>query len=355
MTANENSSSAHGDRRPEVEGILAELQSLLDDYKPWAHRRLFARLDGEMIRTALSHVEMACELSKPESERDERYRGSALDSSRAALLAPKKSVDKEFEVARLKSNLEMAIHNLGRNDAFVMAALGGKPAVRVANELAKTRIDDAEFRRSLVEGDPAKTLESNDPILRLARDVADIRRDLLDRRASFEADRARLYERLGELRRIVMGRHGAPDANFTLRLSFGEVKGYELGTTDVPYTTSVWGLYERHNTMRGQFPYDLPPAWAKAKRKIDLDTEFNFVCTADIIGGNSGSPVFNRKAEVVGLIFDGNIQSLGNKFVFDDRVARSVSVHSNILVESLRSVYGAHTLADELVGSRLLK
>jgi hypothetical protein len=145
-----------------------------------------------------------------------------------------------------------------------------------------------------------------------------------------------------------------PDATFTLRLAFGTVKGYEQDGREVPPYTTIGGAFDHAKAHHDEPPYKLPPSWVKARDegKLKLDTPFNFVSTADIIGGNSGSPVVNRAGEVVGLIFDGNIQSLVLDFGFDDKQARAVSVDSRAIAEALRSVYKADDLLKELTGKR---
>src|SRR5690606_30302220 len=129
-----------------------------------------------------------------------------------------------------------------------------------------------------------------------------------------------------------------PDATFTLRLAFGEAKGYEESGRQIPFQTTFAGLYERASARKFQPPFDLPARWLDRKEALDLDTPYNFVCTADIIGGNSGSPVLNRKGEFVGIIFDGNIYSLVLDFIYTDEKARAVSVHSRSIVEALRKI-----------------
>lgn len=141
-----------------------------------------------------------------------------------------------------------------------------------------------------------------------------------------------------------------PDATFTLRLSYGTVKEYSAGTTRVPPKTTFNGLYERNAAFDNESPFDLPQRWLDAKSKIKLNTPINFICTADIIGGNSGSPILNRNAELVGLVFDGNIESLPGNYWFDERVNRCVAVHSAGMIEAIQAVYGEAALAKELLG-----
>jgi hypothetical protein len=143
-----------------------------------------------------------------------------------------------------------------------------------------------------------------------------------------------------------------PDATFTLRLSYGQVKGYQENGKAIPFDTQMGGAYEHAAEHGGQPPYNLPESWMKSKDKLDLKTPYNFVSTADIIGGNSGSPTVNKKGEVVGIIFDGNIESLPWNFAFSDVQGRAVSVDSRGIQEALRKIYGASALADELMGTK---
>lgn len=155
---------------------------------------------------------------------------------------------------------------------------------------------------------------------------------------------------INQARFDVYGKSMYPDATFTLRLAFGTVKGYEAGTTMVPPKTTFHGLFERNAAFDNQAPFDLPQRWLDAKSKLNLNTPINFVCTADIIGGNSGSPILNRNAEIVGLVFDGNIESLPGNYWFDERVNRCVGVHSAGMLEAIDKVYGEPGLVKELRG-----
>jgi hypothetical protein len=192
---------------------------------------------------------------------------------------------------------------------------------------------------------------SKDPVLELARAVdADARAARKRFETEVEGPLKKQLELLARARFEVFGTSQYPDATFTLRLSYGQVKGYaEAGRTVVPFTT-LGGAFERHT---GSEPFALPRSWLEARGKLNLDTQFNLATTNDIIGGNSGSPLVNQKLEVVGLVFDGNIQSLGGDYGFDPQVNRAVSVSAQAILEALEKIYGAQRVVDELTGKKL--
>jgi peptidase S46-like protein len=165
-----------------------------------------------------------------------------------------------------------------------------------------------------------------------------------------QSEQERAGEQLGKARFAVFGKNAYPDATFTLRLSYGQVKGYPMNGTMAPYKTTFYGLYERSASFDNKEPFDLPKRYIDGKEKLDLTTPFNFVSTNDITGGNSGSPVVNRNGDIVGLIFDGNIESIVGDFVYDSYQNRSVAVHAGAMTESLKKLYGAQALVDELMG-----
>src|SRR5262249_18708847 len=193
----------------------------------------------------------------------------------------------------------------------------------------------------------------DDPLVKLAALVdkeSRAVRKVMD--TQVEEVKRQAYDQIAQVKFAVEGTDTYPDATFTLRLSYGTVKGDEEDGKKVPFEPTFGGLYEKAKEKNDKPPFDLPPGWVERKGKLKLNTPFNFVCTPDIIGGNSGSPVINRKAEVVGLIFDGNIQSLVWDFVYTEEQGRAVAVHSQGIVEGLRAGYDADALADELVGAR---
>jgi Peptidase S46 len=192
---------------------------------------------------------------------------------------------------------------------------------------------------------------STDPLVVLAR-VADgfsrKNQKMLDDRVTSVATEA--GEKIGRARFAVYGHSVYPDATFTLRLSYGQVKGYRMNGTIAPYKTTLFGLYERAQSFDLKPPFGLPSRYLDKRTSLDLTTPMNFVTTNDIIGGNSGSPVVNREGEFVGIIFDGNIESLVGRFVYSEESNRAVAVHSAVIIEALRKLYDAGSLADELLG-----
>jgi hypothetical protein len=236
----------------------------------------------------------------------------------------------------------------------VQKVLQGKTPAEAAKDLiANTKLDDGAVRKQLYEGGQAAIDASNDPLIavmravdpgaRAARKEFDDEVDSVVRRDGTTIAKARFAQ---------SGFTQPPDATFTLRLSYGQVKGYPEDGKAIPFATNLGGAYERAAEHKGQPPYNLPESWNQSKSKLDPKTPFNFVSTADIIGGNSGSPTVNKNGEVVGIIFDGNIQSLPWNFAFSDAQGRAVSVDSRGIQEALRKIYGATALADELMGTK---
>jgi hypothetical protein len=206
------------------------------------------------------------------------------------------------------------------------------------------------LRKKLYQEGQAAVDGAHDPMIELAKLIdpeARAVRKILETQSEIKQQAHSLIEKA---RFAIEGTGNYPDATFTLRLAYGTVKGYEEGGQHIPFQTTLAGLYERSAEHKNQPPFDIPPRWLQRKGKLDLSTPFNFVSTADIIGGNSGSPVINRDGEFVGIIFDGNIESLASDYFYTEEQSRAVSVDARAIVEALRKVYGAGALAAELTG-----
>jgi hypothetical protein len=280
-----------------------------------------------------------------------QYRGEGLGRVRAATLRPQE-LDLEAEKLLLAAQLRMAQRDLTAADPFLAAALGGRsPEVAAEYLINGTKLGSPEERKRLIEGGAAAVAASDDPMVVLARKVNPMATKHALRQVKLTTAVSANVELVGQAIYAAYGETLPPDATFTLRISDGLVKGFPYNGTIAPYKTSFYGLYARNAEFDGKPPFQLPARWEAAKGVVDMAAPFNFTLTADIIGGNSGSPVVNRKGEVVGLIFDGNIESLPNRFIFTDEVARSVAVHTKGITEALGKVYGAGRLVEELQGA----
>jgi len=194
-------------------------------------------------------------------------------------------------------------------------------------------------------------MASTDPLIVIARDVYPMRRALAKRNeVEVETPTLQSGDELERIRFKLYETDAYPDATSSLRLSYGKVGGYDADGVLVPFQTNYAGLYARSFAFDGKPPFDLPARWLERQRDLDLATPLNFVSTLDIIGGNSGSPVVDRNGELVGLVFDGNLEGLGGRYVYTDRKARATSVDGRAIVEALVKVYGASALAAELTG-----
>jgi Peptidase S46 len=291
------------------------------------------------------------ELPKPSGERLREFADARLQSLKFQLLSDE-PIFEDFETLKLADGLQFLAVTLGPDSDLVKKVLAGKsPRERAFELISQTKVRDVEVRKKLFEGGKAAVDAAKDPMIELARLVDPASRALRKRfENEVEEPKRQAYAALAKASFAMNGDKVYPDATFTLRLAFGTVKGYKEDGKDVPAFTTMEGLYKRSAEQGNKGPFELPKRWVEKKSKLDLNTPFNFVCTADIIGGNSGSPVINRDAELVGIIFDGNIESLVLDFIYDDTVARAVSVDSRAIIEALRKVYDANDLADELTG-----
>jgi hypothetical protein len=292
------------------------------------------------------------EKPKPNAERLREFRDSNLKSLENTLFS-KEPIYEDFEMVRLTESLVWLANEFGGDDELVVKVLAGKsPHDRAVDLIKRTKVIDPEVRKKLYEGGKDAVAGAHDPMIELAM-LIDAEARAVRKIVEEESEvKRQAYGQIARAKFAIEGPNSYPDATFTLRLAFGVVKGYEENGKHIPFETTFAGLYERTAEHHNQPPFDLPRRWIEAKSKLDLATPFNFVCTADIIGGNSGSPVVNRKGELVGLIFDGNIQSLVLDFVYTEKQARALAVHSRGIIEAMRKVYDANVLADEMTGKK---
>ena len=327
------------------EKIRAEL------IKPYTVLEGAAGFNCEIFGIARTLVRAAEEKPKKNQERLREFRDSALESMELQLFSEEPIYD-EYEIVKLADGLSFMASILGYKHPIVVSSLAGKsPQQRAAELVLGSKLKDVNERKRIYKEGKKAITESKDPIILLALAVdAESRKIRKRMEIEVEEPKRQAYAEIAKVKFALEGTSTYPDATFTLRLAFGTVKGYEENGKKVPAETYYSGLYERSAEHMNKSPFDLPQRWIDKKGKLDMKVPLNFVCTADIIGGNSGSPVVNKDAEVVGLIFDGNIQSLVLDFAFTEEQGRAVSVHSQGMIEALRKVYEATNVADELEG-----
>ena len=312
-----------------------------------------AGFNSELFDIARTLLRAAEEKPKPNSRRLREFRDSNLESLEFQLFSEAPIYD-NFEKVKLTDGLTFLANELGADNPLVKKVLAGKsPSERAYELVSGTKLKDVKLREKLYKGGKEAVNASHDPMIELARLVdPEARKVRKTIESEVEEVQRQAYAEIAKVKFALEGTSTYPDATFTLRLSFGQVKGYEEDGKHIPFETTFTGLYKRSAEHHNREPFNLPPRWVEKKDRLNLKTPLNFVSTADIIGGNSGSPVINRRAEVVGLIFDGNIQSLALDFAYSDEQARALAVHSSGIVEALRKVYDAGALADELTGPK---
>jgi hypothetical protein len=344
-----------------IEAAQAETDRVLLRYRLLESGQAFNSRFFANARTILRAV---AERAKPNGERLREYRDSNRESLELQLFSAEPLYD-EFEIAKLTDSLTALSMALGADDPLVAAVLAGKsPRERAAQLVGGTSLGrrshpqeaqspPPDRRRELYDGGAAALAASGDTMLALAALVDDDSRAV--RKVVEAADEIK-QQAHADITRARFAREGNalyPDATFTLRLAYGTVKGYEDEGRRIPPITTYAGLFARAAEKANTPPYDLPPRWERLRKELEADaafmaTPFNFVSTADIIGGNSGSPVVNRAGELVGLIFDGNIHSLVLDVTYDDVRSRAVAVDAGGILAALRRVYRADALVAEL-------
>src|SRR6266508_2363737 len=295
-------------------------------------------------------VRRAEENEKPDAQRLPEYTSTRRPALEASLYSTAPIYD-DFEKMKLANSLAFMQSEYGADHPFIKQVLKGKtPEARATELIEGTKLKDVEYRKQVATAGMRMTYSGADPMIAVAQDIDKEARSVRKRYEEevVAVERAN-YAKIAHALFEEQGTKLYPDATFTLRLSYGAVKGYRENGKFVPPFTTLGGLYARSNQFHHAFPYNLPTRWMSRQAAIDPKTPFNFVSTNDIIGGNSGSPTINKNGELVGLIFDGNIESLVGNFEYDESVNRSISVDVRAMLEVLRKVFQANAVADELM------
>lgn len=346
VDANPDWKAAYGDAWDTIAGVEEKV-------KPEIKHQLYRRSGSQLFSLAVTLVQYVAEVKKPDGERLEQFHEAGLESLKYQLLSPA-PIYPDVEKMFMKTSMNLAVEHLGANDEFVQALLQGGDVNKTVDAMVDgTKLADPKVRQALIDGGEAAVAASTDPMIVAARRFDPIwRANYKHIRDSEDSVLVPAEEKLGKARFAVYGKNAYPDATFTLRLSYGTVDGYPYNGTVAPPFTTFYGLYDRSASFSNKVPFNLTGKEAVALSKLDLSTPLDFVCTADIIGGNSGSPVVDRNGDIVGLIFDGDIESLAGDFVYDGTKNRAVAVHTAGMIQALRKIYDAGPLADELEGKK---
>jgi hypothetical protein len=348
-------SQSYGGAWDDVASTLKTLVKIRDEYNLFGigPQRRAQSFNSDLFTIAITLVRLAEETPKPNGERLREYSEAGLDSLKLQLFS-EAPIHEDLEIVKLGDSLGLMAEVMGEKNEIVQKVLAGKsPRDRAAELIHGTTLKDVAVRKRLAEGGSKAIDESKDPMIQLARMIdPETRRIRQTYEQQVDEPLRQAYTKIANARFAVYGSSIYPDATFTLRLAFGEAKGYTEAGEKIPWATTIGGTYEHAAAHNNKDPFELPKIWNDRRSQLNPSTPFNFVSTADIIGGNSGSPVINRQGELVGIIFDGNIQSLILDYIYTDQEARAVAVHSAGILEALRKIYGANRLVAEITGKK---
>jgi len=335
-----------------------QVQKAMAESRKLAQEQMLVNARGsELLGIAIHVLRLPQEAAKPEGKRLPEYAEAALTPLKTRLTQPRPMpFSAELETYLLTEGLKEAQQLLGKEHPFVKAMLaGGTPEAVAKAAVSGSKLQDPLEVKRLLEGGKAALEASQDSMLALARKLDPIQRGLRERSERLVEGPLREHAaRIARARFAVYGKETYPDATFTLRLSYGTVKDYPANGTRMQPFTTLHGLFDRFEGWGGTtFNLDrdtwrLPARWLERKDKLDLRTPYNLITTNDIIGGNSGSPLLDRKGELVGLAFDGNTESHGGRYYYDGRANRTVCVDARAIKEVLAKVFDANNLVDEL-------
>ncbi|MDR2761274.1 MAG: S46 family peptidase, partial [Planctomycetaceae bacterium] len=344
-------------------------------YKEYCYFELGEAFNSQTFRLARQLVRLAQEKEKPNAERLREYRDGNIDSIKRSILNDS-PIYEDVEILKLSDSLSMLYEfthkELIPSSYGVAGGYGGgyggivhnpkkallqrtfeeeqpSPKELAVKLISGSKLRDVAVRQKLLDGGIEAINESDDPMIKFAIKVdSDSRKFRKDYETHFDAPMTKIYTDIAKKRLKEFGNKIYPDATFTLRLSYGIVKGYEESGKYIQPVTNIAGMFKRAESMKFKEPFNPPKSWLENKTKLDPNTGFNLVTTNDIIGGNSGSPLINAKGEVIGLVFDGNIYSLSNNFIYTETQSRCVSVHVDVILESLKKIYNAERLVKEI-------
>jgi hypothetical protein len=332
-------------------GAIEKAERRKDElHKPYWQLEVGWGFWSSLFGYARTLVRAADELAKPNADRLREYTDARLPALKQGLLSTA-PVYKDLEATTLAMSLRQMREALGPDDPFIRRLLGTESPGAIARQVVDaSKLGDPKVRKALFDGGKKVIDASTDPMILLAKRVDDesrkVRKIFEDEVEAVEKENG---EKIAHARFAVYGTSVYPDATFTLRLSYGQVKGWDEAGKWVNPVTTFGGAFDR---ATGSDPFKLPKSWLDRKPRLDLSTPFDVATTNDIIGGNSGSPMINKDAEVVGLVFDGNIHSLGGDYAYDGRDNRAVAVESTALLEALGKIYSATRISDEILSGR---
>jgi len=343
VMADDEMRAAYGEAWNLIDESITAYRNMYEDYLFIEARAGFS---GSLYGYARTIVRGTVEREKENSERIRSYTDTSLPQLEQRLFA-NRPINKEYETLGLSFSLDKMREWLGPDSLYVHKVLGNdSPELLAARLIEESRLDDPEYRKELWEGGVEAVQASNDPLIQLALKIDPDARALRKQFETLvEAPRVRGSKMIADARFEVHGTDLYPDATFTLRVTYGSVTGWEEKGEMVDPFTQTRRLFER---TTGERPFKLPATWSDAREALGADTPFNFVATTDITGGNSGSPMVASDGALVGLAFDGNIHSIAGDYWFDESMNRTVGVNTAIILEALKTVYGADHLIDEL-------
>ncbi len=341
----------YGDLWNKIAGTQNDLRKISDKFFALS---LNPFLSSKYFIIAEQAVKLANEMKLPEDKRSEQYKGAELDSTINEIVPAE--MDTAMDREMLKDQIDRMIRYLGTSDVNVKEMTAGRRGYEAVDYMLGNSIltSSSKFKEIAKQGADA-ILNSSDPFIYFIVHSKDTRDELTKRINTVTSDESTYSQELGKALFDVYGTSIPPDATFTLRISDGVVKGYPYNGTIAPPFTTFYGLYNRYYSFDKKYPYELPKEWQNPPADFKLETPMDFVSTNDIIGGNSGSPVINEKAQIVGLAFDGNIESLPGNFIFTTETNRTVAVHSAGMLEAIKDLYKATRLSDELKTGKMVE